>query len=106
MKSFLLVAALAFSTVALADIAAPPPPAPEAAAQPAPALAPPANAAPAPAPAPQHPQGIENAVPMGVIDGGWGYVYACYVLAIGGTLFYGVSLFVRRPSGPPPEEQS
>jgi hypothetical protein len=104
MKSFLLVAALAFSTVALADIAKPPPAEP--AADPAPALAPPANAAPTPAAAPLHPQGIENAVPMGVIDGGWGYVYACYVLAIGGTLVYGVSLFMRRPSGPPPEEQS
>jgi hypothetical protein len=99
MKSFLLVAALAFSTVALADIAKPPPEAP---AEAAPALAPPANAAPTPAPAPLHPQGIENAVPMGVIDGGWGYVYACYALAIGGTLLYGISLFLRRPSGPPP----
>ena len=73
MKS--LLAALAFSTVALADIAKPPT---------------------------AHPQGIENAVPTGVIDGGWGYVYACYALAIGGTLLYGISLFLRRPSGPPP----
>ena len=96
MKSFFLVAALAVSTVALADIAKPRP------AEGAPTLAQPANAAPAPAPAPMHPQGIENAVPTGVIDGGWGYVYACYALAIGGTLLYGISLFLRRPSGPPP----
>lgn len=55
---------------------------------------------PEPAPAPAvHPQGIEKAVPTGVIQGGWGYVYACYALAIGGTILYAVSLFTRRPRG-------
>jgi hypothetical protein len=90
MKSFLLLAALCASTLAVADVAPPEPVAPA----PAPVAAPVAD--------PSHPQGIENVMPMGVIDGGWGYVYACYGLAIGGTLLYAVSLFVRRPLGPPP----
>jgi hypothetical protein len=49
-----------------------------------------------------HPQGIEKMPPMGVIEGGWGYVYACYGLAIGGTLLYGLSLYARRPNGKTP----
>jgi hypothetical protein len=97
MKRFLLAASLVVSGLALADIAPPPP-----------EEAKPAAVEPAPAPAPQHPQGIENVMPpMGVIDGGWGYVYACYGLAIGGSLLYAVSLFLRRPTGgPPPGEPS
>jgi hypothetical protein len=76
--------------LALADIAPPPP------AEPTPAATP----TPAPAPAPAvHPQGIEKAAPLGVIQGGWGYVYACYGLAIGGTILYAISLFTRRPRG-------
>lgn len=75
MKRLALVAALGLATVALADIAPP---------QPAP-------------PAPQHPQGIEKAVPVGVIEGGWGYVYACWGLALGGAALYALSLYLRRP---------
>lgn len=94
MKRLLLAASLVIGALALADIA-PPPPAEEVK---------PASVE----PAPQHPQGIENVMPpMGVIDGGWGYVYACYGLAIGGSLLYAVSLFLRRPTGgPPPGEPS
>ena len=84
MRPLLLPLALLASTVALADIPPDPPPAP----------------APAPAPvaAPAvHPEGIEKAAPSGVIQGGWGYVYACYGIAIGGTIFYALTLFLRRP---------
>ncbi|MBL8911289.1 MAG: hypothetical protein JNM17_11410 [Archangium sp.] len=79
MKRFVFVAAL-WAGLAFADIAPVPPP--------------------APAPAAVHPEGIEN-VPTGVIQGGWGYVYACYIVAIGGTIFYALSLFARRPRGSP-----
>lgn len=78
-----LAAALLLSTAALADLA---PPEPEPAVQPAPA----------PAPDMQHPEGIEK-VPMGVIQGGWEYVYAAYGVGLGGVLLYALSLFLRRP---------
>lgn len=75
MKRLALIAALGLATVSLADIAAPP----------------------EPAPAPQHPQGIEKAIPVGKIEGGWGYVYACWGLALGGAALYALSLYLRRP---------
>ncbi len=104
MKWFALLATLSFASFALADIAVPKPEpfvAPVVAAPEVPAVTP------TPSPAPLHPQGIEKAMPsMGVIDGGWAYVYACYFLAIGGTFFYGLSLFLRRPTGPLPGAQS
>ena len=78
MKRLALIAAL-WGGLALADIA-PMPPLP-----------------PAPAPAAVHPEGIEK-IPTGVIQGGWGYVYACYIVAIGGTIFYALSLYLRRPA--------
>lgn len=62
---------------------------------------PPANQ---PAPAPQHPQGIEKA-PMGVIEGGWAYVYAAYGAGLIGLIAYAASLYLRRregPEAPPP----
>ncbi len=61
----------------------------------------------APAPAPQHPQGIEK-MPggqMGVIEGGWAYVYAAYGAGLLGLIAYAASLYLRRPEaheGPPP----
>jgi hypothetical protein len=54
-----------------------------------------------PAPAPQHPEGIEK-VPMGVIEGGWAYVYAAYGAGLLGLIAYAASLFVRRSETPPP----
>lgn len=65
----------------LADIAAPP--------------------APVPAAQAQHPQGIEK-VPMGVIEGGWAYVYAAWGAGLLGLVGYAVSLYVRRSEAPPP----
>lgn len=82
MKLLLLIAALA-AAPALADLAPPEPEQPSA-------------EAPPPAPAAVHPEGIEK-VPMGRIEGGWGYVYACYGLAVGGSLLYALSLYLRRP---------
>lgn len=82
MKRFVFIAAL-WAGLALADIPPVPPPAPT----PAPAV---------------HPEGIEK-VPTGIIQGGWGYVYACYIVAIGGTIFYALSLFARRPRADPKE---
>lgn len=35
--------------------------------------------------------------PEGRIEGGWGYVYACYALAVGGSALYALSLYLRRP---------
>ncbi len=55
----------------------------------------------APAPAPVHPQGIEK-VPMGVIEGGWAYVYAAYGAGLLGLIAYTASLFLRRSEAPPP----
>jgi hypothetical protein len=55
-----------------------------------------ADIPPDPQPEMKHPEGIEK-VPTGVIQGGWGYVYACYAVALGGTIFYAASLFLRRP---------
>jgi hypothetical protein len=51
-----------------------------------------------PAPAPQHPQGIEK-VQMGVIEGGWGYVYAAYGAGLLGLVAYAASLFLRQREG-------
>lgn len=43
----------------------------------------------------QHPEGIEK-VGVGVIEGGWNYVYAAYGVALAGVAFYAASLFLRR----------
>ena len=99
------------SMPALADIAAPE-------LKVVPAVAAPAEAAPvaAPAPvvvpvapaAPQHPGGNENAPgmkdmpPMGVIQGGWAYVYAAWGAGILGLVGYAASLFLRKSSDLPP----
>ena len=77
------------STSALADVA-PPEPEPT-----------PVQPVPTPQPTPPppdmlHPEGIEK-VPMGVIQGGWGYVYAAYGVGLAGVLLYALSLFIRRP---------
>lgn len=79
MKRLALLLALSLSSLALAED-------PPATAEPAPA----------PTPAPMHPQGIEK-IPVGVIEGGWGYVYACWGLALGGAALYALSLYLRRP---------
>lgn len=84
MKRYVAVVAL-FSAVAFADLA---PMAPDE--RPSPAAQMPTN------PALEHPEGIEN-VPMGVIQGGWGYVYAAYGVGLAGVLLYGLSLLIRRP---------
>jgi hypothetical protein len=63
--------------------------------------APAADPAPVAVPAPQHPQGIEK-VPMGVIEGGWAYVYAAYGAGLFGLIAYAASLFLRRSSDLPP----
>lgn len=47
-------------------------------------------------PVPSHPQGVEKS--MGVIQGGWGYVYASYGAGLLGLVVYAASLFVRRSS--------
>ena len=52
-------------------------------------------------PAPVHPEGIEK-VPMGVIEGGWAYVYAAYGAGVFGLIAYATSLFLRRSEAPPP----
>ena len=52
-------------------------------------------------PAPAHPDGIEK-VPMGVIDGGWAYVYAAYGAGLFGLIAYAASLYLRRSEAPPP----
>jgi hypothetical protein len=107
MRSVVFALALLGGRLALADIA-PPPPSPvsapaDAGAADAGAELPDAGAiatvVPAPAPPAVHPEGIERAAPTGVIEGGWGYVYACYVVTIGGSLAYALSLFLRRPRG-------
>lgn len=72
---------VALSLPALADVAPPPEKPPEA--------------------APAHPQGIEK-VPMGVIEGGWAYVYAAYGVGLFGLIAYAASLFLRRSTQPPP----
>jgi hypothetical protein len=88
---------LVLSMPVLADVAAPPPPAPDPA---------PAEAVVAPAPmAKEHPGGNENAPaapPMGVIEGGWAYVYAAWGAGIFGLVGYAASLFLRRSSDVPP----
>ncbi len=45
-------------------------------------------------PAAVHPEGIEN-VGMGVVQGGWEYVYAAYGVGLLGVVLYAVSLVVR-----------
>lgn len=87
------------SLPALADIAAPEP-----SDNPAPT---PVVAEPAPAPRPpaaEHPGGNQNAppAPMGVIEGGWAYVYAAYGAGLFGLIAYAASLFLRRSELPPP----
>ena len=79
-----LALVLFLSLPVLADIAQPPPAAPAAV-----------------APEPQHPQGIEKA-PMGVIEGGWAYVYAAWGAGLLGLVGYALSLYVRRSEAPPP----
>lgn len=86
MKSLLLALALLGAPV-FADIAP----------EPAPPAEPTPPAPPAPAPAPSHPQGIEKAMGSGVIQGGWEYVYAAYILGAVGVLGYAASLYARRP---------
>ncbi|MEW6433682.1 MAG: hypothetical protein AB1730_19420 [Myxococcota bacterium] len=103
-----LAAALAFAGAALANMPPPDPrPTPAAVAPaenaaPTPVVAAQEEPTPAPAPAPQHPQGIEKAVPSGVIEGGWGYVYASYAVALLGLALYALSLWTRRPGAQPP----
>ena len=100
----LLALAALLSLPAFADVA-PPPPA-EPAAQPtapAPVAAP--EVAPAPRPlAAEHPGGNDQApaAPMGVIEGGWAYVYAAYGVSLIGLIAYAASLFLRRSSDVPP----
>ncbi|MDP1822025.1 MAG: hypothetical protein Q8L48_02240 [Archangium sp.] len=93
MRWLALIAVL--SLPVLADVA-PPPPA-------EPTVAP--VVAPLPAPvAPEHPGGNANApaAPMGVIEGGWAYVYAAWGAGIFGLIAYAASLFLRRSDAPPP----
>ena len=87
-----LALVLVLSMPVLADVAAPPNPVP-------------AEAVVAPAPVPlarEHPGGNENAPAapptMGVIEGGWAYVYAAWGAAIFGLVGYAASLFLRRSS--------
>ena len=40
---------------------------------------------------------------MGVVSGGWGYVYASYAVALGGLVLYALSLWTRRPSAQLPQ---
>lgn len=102
--------------------AEPPPPAAADNAEAKPADAQPVaeQAAPAPTPPPaaEHPGGNENAPGMkehpggnqnapgmqmmGVIEGGWTYVYAAWGAAILGLIVYGASIFLRRSETPPP----
>lgn len=42
--------------------------------------------------------GQETAAPMGVIQGGWEYIGAAYLIAWGMLALYTVSLIVRTPS--------
>lgn len=101
---------LAVSMPALANIAPPdrgPPavePAAEAVAAPAPAAEHPGGNANAPG-MQEHPGGNANApgMPqMGVIEGGWAYVYAAWGAGVFGLLIYGASLFLRRSDTPAP----
>jgi hypothetical protein len=116
MRSLALL--LVVSLPALADIAPPEikvvpvkaePAAPPAEA--APVVAPVPVVAPAPVAAPvaaEHPGGNENApgmkdMPqMGVIQGGWAYVYAAWGAGILGLVGYAASLFLRKSSDLPP----
>jgi hypothetical protein len=75
MKKFALALVLAFP--AFADEAPPPPMSPEM------------------QQAMLHPEGIEK-VGIGVIEGGWSFVYAAYGVALAGVAFYAASLFLRR----------
>jgi hypothetical protein len=56
------------------------------------------------APAAKHPEGIEKT--MGVVKGGWEYVYAVYTLSLVGLVVFSISLFVRRPRGSRAERPS
>lgn len=105
LRPLAVAAALAFAGSALANM---PPPVPRPTQDEPPVVqateAPPDTAAaPQAAPAPaQHPQGIEKAGPSGVIEGGWGYVYASYAVALVGLALYALSLWTRRPGAQPP----
>ena len=81
MKS-LTAAVLLTAGLALADLPAPDQKPPE--------------EAPAAAPAAKHPEGIEK-TGVGVISGGWEYVYAAYTLGTLGVLGFAASLLLRRP---------
>ena len=63
-----------------------------------------ADVAPRPTPvALEHPGGNDKApaAPMGVIEGGWAYVYAAYGAGLFGLVAYAASLFLRKTSEPP-----
>lgn len=46
-------------------------------------------------------------VGSGRIQGGWGYVWACYAVTIATLVLYALSLWVRRPgASPDAKEQS
>ena len=93
MRLLALIAAL--SLPVWADVAPPPPAEPAAAPE----------VAPAPRPlVAEHPGGNDNApaAPMGVIEGGWNYVYAAWGAGLIGLIAYAASLFLRRSTQPPP----
>jgi hypothetical protein len=85
MKS-LAAAVLLTAGLALADLPAPEQKPPE--------------VVPTVAPAAKHPEGIEKAG-VGVISGGWEYVYAAYTLGTLGVLGFAASLLLRRPKAQP-----
>mgnify|MGYP001583593821 CR=1 FL=1 len=89
MRGLALIAVL--SMPVLADVAPPPP-------------AEPTVAAPATPVAAEHPGGNDKApaAPMGVIEGGWAYVYAAWGAGVLGLIAYAASLFLRRSDAPPP----
>lgn len=97
MRVLALIAA--FSLPVWADVAPPPPAEPAA----HPVAAP--EVAPAPRPlAAEHPGGNDQApaAPMGVIEGGWSYVYAAWGAGLIGLIAYAASLFLRRSTDVPP----
>jgi hypothetical protein len=52
----------------------------------------------------QHPENLPTDVGSGVVEGGWGFVTAGYVLTIGSLALYALSLYLRRPQQLPPAE--
>jgi hypothetical protein len=93
MRWLALIAVL--SLPVLADVAPPPPAEPTVA---------PVVVAPATPVAAEHPGGNDKApaAPMGVIEGGWAYVYAAWGAGVLGLIAYAASLFLRRSDAPPP----